>query len=189
MELLGWTWYFKHCIHGRLIFFTEPSSTSIWYVSVSSKGSVKTFEMQAYLSLCWAPIWYVPTYGSVHNIFVLITYTQTPLIKAHAAITRGGNDLNFYLSLHFNPYFVYASCNGSGESAHMCRLTWAFATCWWDKYRNLLHWFIHYDELAFIIFRGGSRISGKGVHMYKWGGGGSLCWSYLIFLKYPMKMK
>ena len=36
-----------------------------------------------------------------------------------------------------------------------------------------------------LIIRGGSRISGKGVHIYR----GSLCWFYLIFLKYPMKMK
>ena len=37
-------------------------------------------------------------------------------------------------------------------------------------------------------FRGGSRISGKGVHgCVK--EGGLLCWFYLIFLKYPMKMK
>ena len=36
--------------------------------------------------------------------------------------------------------------------------------------------------------RGGSRISVKGVHMFK-GVGGWLCRFYLIFLKYPMKMK
>ena len=39
--------------------------------------------------------------------------------------------------------------------------------------------------------RGGSRISGKGVHIYKLrfvcvcGGGGSLCLFYLIFPTYP----
>ena len=37
-------------------------------------------------------------------------------------------------------------------------------------------------------YRGRSRISGNGVHMYK-GVGSLLCWFYLIFLKYPMKMK
>ena len=34
--------------------------------------------------------------------------------------------------------------------------------------------------------RGGSRIYGKGVRMFK-GMGGLHCWFYLIFLKYPMK--
>ena len=37
------------------------------------------------------------------------------------------------------------------------------------------------------IYKSVSRISGKDVHMYK--GMGSLFWFYLIFLKYPMKMK
>ena len=36
--------------------------------------------------------------------------------------------------------------------------------------------------------QGGSRISGKGVHMYKGVGFALLIFS-LIFLKYPMKMK
>ena len=37
--------------------------------------------------------------------------------------------------------------------------------------------------------RGGSRLSGKGVHMFK---GVGVCFAdfiYLIYLKYPMKMK
>ena len=38
-----------------------------------------------------------------------------------------------------------------------------------------------------ILTPGWSRISGKGVGMYK-GVGGSPCWFYIIFLKYPMKM-
>ena len=37
------------------------------------------------------------------------------------------------------------------------------------------------------IYRGGSRISGKGVHMYKDAGFAFLI--YLIFLKNPMKIK
>ena len=44
------------------------------------------------------------------------------------------------------------------------------------------------STLFFMFTRGRSRISGKGIHMYK-GVGGSLCWFYLIFLKYPIKMK
>ena len=36
------------------------------------------------------------------------------------------------------------------------------------------------------IYRGGSRISGKGVHLYK---GMGFAFLILICLKYPMKMK
>ena len=44
------------------------------------------------------------------------------------------------------------------------------------------------DYMEFwCIYRVGSRISGKGVHMYK--GAGFAIVIYLIFLKYPMKMK
>ena len=43
------------------------------------------------------------------------------------------------------------------------------------------------------LYTGGSRISGMGVHMYKsvcvCGGGGGRFADYLIFHKYPMKMK
>ena len=46
-------------------------------------------------------------------------------------------------------------------------------------------------ELDYIefwcIYRVGSRISGKGIHMYN--GAGFAFVIYLIFLKYPMKMK
>ena len=42
--------------------------------------------------------------------------------------------------------------------------------------------------LKVVNFRGESRISGKGVGMYK-GLGGSLCRFNLFFLKYPMIMK
>ena len=46
-------------------------------------------------------------------------------------------------------------------------------------------------ELDYIdfwcIYRVVSRISGKGVHMYKGAGFASVI--YLIFLKYPLKMK
>ena len=47
------------------------------------------------------------------------------------------------------------------------------------------------NELNYIdfwcIYRGSSRILGKGVHMFK--GAGFTFLIYLIFLKYPMKMK
>ena len=42
--------------------------------------------------------------------------------------------------------------------------------------------------LAIVMNRGGSRISGKGVHMYK-GVGVGFADFISFFLKYPMKMK
>ena len=48
--------------------------------------------------------------------------------------------LNFRLNLHLHPYFVYSSSKGSGESAHLPRLTRAFVARQCDKYmyQNLI---------------------------------------------------
>ena len=52
-----------------------------------------------------------------NKILVFNTCAQKPHLNAHADITSGARDLNFDLSLHLHPYFVYASSKGSGESA------------------------------------------------------------------------
>ena len=44
--------------------------------------------------------------------------------------------LNFGLSMHLQPYFVYASSEELGESAHMRRLAWAFVARKYDEYQN-----------------------------------------------------
>ena len=41
----------------------------------------------------------------------------TALIMADTDISRRAGGLNFYLSLHLHPYFVYTSSECSGESA------------------------------------------------------------------------
>ena len=57
------------------------------------------------------------------EVSVLIAHAQMP----HAKVSSKARDINFVLSLHLQPYFVYAISVGSGESAHMRRLAWAFA--------------------------------------------------------------
>ena len=60
--------------------------------------------------------------GPVHGISVLIAYAQMLLINAHYVVSSNARGLNFGPRLHLHPYFVYASSEGSGESAHMHRL-------------------------------------------------------------------
>ena len=55
---------------------------------------------------------------SAHEILELITYAH----KSPAGISSGTRGLHFSLSLFLNPYFVYASNEGSGESVQMHRL-------------------------------------------------------------------
>ena len=52
------------------------------------------------------------------HLWPLSVYAQMHQINAHSKATG--------LSLHLNPYFVYASSEGSGESAHVRKLAEAF---------------------------------------------------------------
>ena len=45
---------------------------------------------------------------------------------------------NYYLGVYLHPYFVYASCEGYGENAYLCRHTRAFIAGLYDKYSNLV---------------------------------------------------
>ena len=53
-----------------------------------------------------------------HEILVLAAYAEKPPSNTHAYISSGAKGLNFGLSLHLHPYFVYASSKSSSESAH-----------------------------------------------------------------------
>ena len=61
------------------------------------------------------------SYGPVHEILALIACVQTLLINAHADISSNVRGLDFGLSLHLHPCFMYASSKGSGESLLICR--------------------------------------------------------------------
>ena len=51
-----------------------------------------------------------------------IAYAQKPPLNAHIDVSDSARGLKFDLSPHLYPYFVYASSETSGESAHMRRL-------------------------------------------------------------------
>ena len=46
-----------------------------------------------------------------------------PSLSAYADVSSGARGLIFGLSLRLHPYFMYASSEGSSETAHLCRLT------------------------------------------------------------------
>ena len=60
------------------------------------------------------------------ELLVLIASAQMPLINSHADISSCDTGLTFGPSLCLYPYIVFASKEGSGESAHMRRLARAF---------------------------------------------------------------
>ena len=62
----------------------------------------------------------------------------------HAEPSSGARDLIFGQILRLLPYFMCANSKDSGETAQMCRLTWAFAGRLCDKYHNLMSWLKYY---------------------------------------------
>ena len=47
--------------------------------------------------------------------------------------STGARYLGFGLNIRLVPYYVFANCEGSGETAQMYRLTWTFAGRLCDK--------------------------------------------------------
>ena len=58
-------------------------------------------------------------FGYSLKILALIAYTQKPPINAHVDISSRARGLNFGLSLHLHPYFVFAISEGCGEGADL----------------------------------------------------------------------
>ena len=58
-----------------------------------------------------------------HEIVVLIAHAQKLPLNAQVDVSSGARGLKFGTSLYIHTYFVYASSEGSGESAHVRRLT------------------------------------------------------------------
>ena len=63
-------------------------------------------------------LWYL---GLEPEILMFIVYAQKPPVNVYAGVSSG-NMFNCYLGVYLHPNFVYASCEGYGENAHLCRL-------------------------------------------------------------------
>ena len=55
-------------------------------------------------------------------IHLFVVFIAEHPLNAHADLSSEAKGLNFCLSLHLQPFFEYASCEGSGESARLRRL-------------------------------------------------------------------
>ena len=60
--------------------------------------------------------------------------------NAHVQPSSGYRCLIFGWTLRLLPYFMSANSEGSGETARMRRLAWAFAGRPCDKYHSLMSW-------------------------------------------------
>ena len=77
--------------------------------------------------------------------FVSSSIPSWQTLTAHAQPFRGARDLAFCLKVPLDSLLVWASSEGSGETARMRRLAWTFAARIGDKYQIRLArpiWFI-----------------------------------------------
>ena len=49
---------------------------------------------------------------------VRAAYAQKPLLNVNAGVSRETRGPSFSLGVHLHPYFVYASSESAGETAH-----------------------------------------------------------------------
>ena len=66
---------------------------------------------------------------------------------AHAQPSSGARCLIFGRTLRQLPYFMCANSEGSGKTARMRRLAWAFAGRLYDKYHNVMSWLNSYFQI------------------------------------------
>ena len=70
--------------------------------------------------------------------FVSSSIPSWQILTAHSQPFRGASDLAFCLKVPLESLLVWASSEGSGETARMCRLAWTFAARIGDKYQMRL---------------------------------------------------
>ena len=67
--------------------------------------------------------------------FVSSSIPSWQILTAHAQPFREARDLAFCLKVPLDSLLVWASSEGSGETARMHSLAWTFAACTGDKYQ------------------------------------------------------
>ena len=87
--------------------------------------------------LIWAP----------SSEFVSSSIPSWQILTAHAQPFRGARDLAFCLKVPLDSLLIWASSEGSGETARMRRLAWTFAARIGDKYQIRLTRSISYSEI------------------------------------------
>ena len=79
-------------------------------------------------------------YVPCHEIIVLFVLHKLILQMCMHSHPVGLDILIFSQTLCLLPYYMCANSEGSGETAQMRRLVWAFAGRLCDKYQNLMSW-------------------------------------------------
>ena len=102
----------------RLIYYWSMKAEGYFWKKVINKEEIYVFKI-------WAP----------SSEFVSSSIPSWQTLTAHAQPFRGARDLAFCLKVPLDSLLVWASSEGSGETARMRRLAWTFAARIGDKYQ------------------------------------------------------
>ena len=118
------------------------------------KHSIKTdvwITLQYFLLVSWYNVLLRIVSKSYNNWapsseFVSSSIPSWQILTAHAQPFRGARDLAFCLKVPLDSLLIWASSEGSGETAGMRRLAWTFAARIGYKYQNRLTWSNYYPR-------------------------------------------
>ena len=114
----------------------ENSSCSAFRMITPNFWGVRNFRICTVMWMSYQhPIKQQITIWAPSNEFVSSSIPSWPILSAHAQPFRGARDLAFCLKVPLDWLLVWASSEGSGETARMRRLAWTFAARIGDKYQ------------------------------------------------------
>ena len=98
--------------------------------------------------------------------FVSSSMPSWQILTAHAQPFRGARDLAFCLKVPLDSLLVWASSEGSGETARMRRLAWTIAARIGDKYKiHLMRSMFSLEKKGLVVVR---WTCSKVVYTYTW---------------------
>ena len=104
---------------------TQPMMTTCSADKSGEPAWSENIHWKNHVFYIWAP----------SSEFVSSSIPSWQILTAHAQPFRGARDLAFCLKVPLDSLLVWASSEGSGETARMRRLAWTFAARTGDKYQ------------------------------------------------------
>ena len=137
---IGWASlgdFSTYCMYAKAYFNPLPHMQYLehWIISINNSNFQINRKNICYNSIVLKILWKIEHLllrskcSNFHNILKNLTFQRRPKglvwskgLNAHAHMPSEARFLHFRPSLPLHPYFVYASSEGSGESAHLHRL-------------------------------------------------------------------
>ena len=145
---------FRNCVSGCCsVFLLTVLDVCSYSLNVHTQHAVQLLSLPnlvVHVNVCWFQLSLQSAFEiwAPSSEFVSSSNPSWQILTAHAQPFRGARDLAFCLKVPFDSLLVWASSEGSGETARMRRLAWTFAARIGDKYQIRLRRSIY--QIAFI---------------------------------------